>query len=246
MKRIPGRLKVTAHSTRVAHPRRTARFLGLTGIWMAMLIARLGEATRADVLGDASYFNAIPHTLVTFEVDGSGNPVILFNGSSQSMPVNEYAGLGFTFNVPVSWVNDGGVSFDAAQAIGGSPENAIPGGSNDFFRILFTNPVKAFGFWVVNNNTASPTPQFTALDELNQPIEQAVFQGALIDGSIGAADYGFMGISSTTPIHAVEILKQATIFDNFRFAVVPEPASSVIFLVAFGVAVAWHRVRYLW
>jgi hypothetical protein len=90
------------------------------------------------------------------------NPVILSNGSSREMPFGEYAALGFTFNPVIRWINDAGPDFDAAQAIGGSPEISIPSGTKDDYFINFSVPVRAFGFWVINNNTAGVTPVFEA------------------------------------------------------------------------------------
>jgi hypothetical protein len=185
---------------------------------------------RAGIILDADFFSGIPHTLVTFEADGSGNPVNLYNGETRPMPFDEYATLGFTFNPEIIWVNDKGVNFDAAQAIGGSPENSISAWNNNFF-INFSVPVQVFGFWVVNNNKARVTPVFEAYGA-NGLIETVRFEGAAIDGTIGIADYGFLGIVADEGITGIHTTKEATIFDNFMFSAIPEPAT--ILLLALG------------
>lgn len=71
------------------------------------------------------------------------------------------------------------------------------------------------------------------------------FTGGLVDGTIGIATYGFMGITSTTPIAAVDIVKDATILDNFRFSTVPEPSATAAAALC-GVLVTLARRRRRW
>ena len=210
---------------------------------VAALVSAAGSGARADVISDAAFFTPIPHTLVTFDVDGAGNTVNLAQGQSTAMPAAEYASLGITFNPAVNWVNDGDADFDAAQAIGGSVPIAIPSGSHPAFRIQFSTPVHAFGFWVVDNANVTTRPRFTALNGLSQTIEQVTFTGGLVDGTIGIARYGFMGISSPTAIAAIDITKQATIFDNFYFSAVPEPASAAALLALPALALSRRRPK---
>jgi hypothetical protein len=49
-----------------------------------------------------------------------------------------------------------------------------------------------------------------------------------IDGTIGYADYGFLGIASEQNITHVRIVNYATEFDNLTFSPVPEPVSLLL------------------
>lgn len=182
---------------------------------------------RAGIVVDADFFSEIPHTLVTFETDGSGNPVELNSGESRDMPSDEYVALGFTFEPAIKWVNDGSVSFDAAQAIGGSLQIGIPQWSHDDFLIHFSVPVRVFGFWVINNNGAEQTSIFEAYSNSGL-IETVQFAGIAIDGTIEYADYGFLGIVADQDITSIHITKEATVLDNFMFSAVPEPATLLL------------------
>ena len=195
------------------------------GVVVATMLASACTAGAAPI-SDAAFFNPLSHTLVTFEVDGAGNPLNIAESGAVQMPAGEYASLGITFNPAITWVNDSGADFEAAQAIGGSAPVAIPDFLEDAFRIQFSPPVHAVGFWVVDNTGRPTRPQFTALDGALQTIEQVTFTGGFVDGTIGVAAYGFMGITSTTPIAAVDIVKDATNFDSFRFSTVPEPSAA--------------------
>jgi hypothetical protein len=182
---------------------------------------------RAGIILDADFFSGIPHTLVEFEKDGSGNPVILTNGDSRPMPSDEYAAFGFTFDPVIEWVNDASDAFDAAQAIGGSPEISIPSATKDDYFINFSVPVRAFGFWVINNSWVGVIPVFEAYGASGL-VETVRFEGDAIDGNIGRADYGFLGIVADEDITGIHTTKEATIFDNFMFSSIPEPATLLL------------------
>lgn len=206
---------------------RAGRLLSIAG---GLSVAALAHA---GVISDASYFNPLPTTLIDFETDGLGSPVSLIEGQIMLMPAAEYASVGVTFSPQVYWVNDASGDFDSAQALGGSLDNAIPSSAVNTFTINFSVPVQAFGLWVVNNSTADPNgPTFTARDGSNQVIESVQFNGALVDGTVGVASYGFMGIFSPTQISSVTITKQAAIFDDLRFSTAPTPGALGVLGVA--------------
>lgn len=199
---------------------------------LCLVAIALAMPARAGIILDADFFSTIPHSLVTFETDGSGEPVNLGWGESQDMPYDEYATLGFTFNPGIRWVNDGSDSFDAAQAIGGSPEIGIPSSIEGDYFIDFSVPVRAFGFWVINNSMAVEIPVFEAYGA-GGLIETVQFNGAAIDGTIedadyGDADYGFLGIVADQDITNIHITKEATVLDNFMFSAVPEPTTLLL------------------
>lgn len=206
------------------------------------LVALLGRPVWADAIDDASFFDSIRHTLITFETDGEGLPVIVPSGSVIPMPSDEYSAFGILLGPSVGWANDAAPTFDAAQAIGGSLPNAITG-FVDVFDLVFTVPVHAFGFWVVNNDSVSTLPMFLAFDANDNAIEAVVFEGGLVDGTIGVAEYGFMGISSAVEIGRVRISKEATIFDNLMFSAVPAPGALGLLTVA--CFATWRRSRHL-
>lgn len=210
-------------------------------VGVVVAVAGLAWTAGAGVISDVSHFSSIPTTLVDFETNGGGSPVILAEGGTLLMPAGEYGALGITFSPQVHWVNDGSSDFDSAQAIGGSLDNAIPSSAVNVFTLSFSTPVRSFGLWVVNNhNVDAAGPIFEARDASNQLIESVQFNGGLIDGTVGVASYGFMGVWSATPIASVTITKQAAIFDDLRISPdVPAPACGAVL----GAAGLWSLRR---
>lgn len=196
-----------------------------------MTLIALGCAPLfAVVLSGPEYFDAIPHTFVDFETDGSGTPVLLAEGQSRLMSSTEYAALGFTFDAGASWLNDGGSSTAQAQAIYGGGYNVMKFPYQNIFSIYLTTPIDSFGFWLMKSNSYVNDPLFEAHtygpDGL---IESAEFSGDLIDGSIGVIDYGFLGIAADQPITRIDITTDQTLtLDNFMFVPVPEPATLLL------------------
>jgi MYXO-CTERM domain-containing protein len=221
----------------------------LLGVLAAGSMLGLAPQARATAITDASFFNGLPTTLITFETDGAGNPVTLIQGQRQVMPAGAYLPQGVTFtgiDAPVNWANDGNAAFDAAQSIGASPVNSIPSSLCNQFVVTFNVPVTAFGFFVANNRTADPNgPSFVARDSAGNILDQAQWGAKFIDGTITTpnttADYGFMGLTTGTPIASVTITKQAAIFDDLRFS--PVPAPGALALAGIGGLLATRRRR---
>lgn len=196
-----------------------------------LLVGTMSSAS-AQVIADRSFFDTLPSTLIDFETRVDGTPVVLRPGDSETLPAREYSSQGVTFNMDIEWVNDALLEFDAAQAIGGSPDIGIPAAADDF-TMFFDAPVRAFGFWVVNNRTVATDPRFEAFDASGASLGVAVFNGDLVDGVIGGiAEYGFMGIASPgAPIASVRITKDATMFDDLIYTTVPAPASTTAIIL---------------
>jgi hypothetical protein len=205
-------------------------------IFLAAVVA-LSFSSRpasAMVILDPNFFSGTTYMVITFETDGMGNKLNIAEGQTKSMPSDEYAHYGFTFEPDISWVNDAGSAFDEAQVIGGSPKIGIPAGNEDDFTINLSFPVRAFGFWVINNPdplASEPYPYLTleayGADGL---IEEVTFEGDAIDGVIGSSvEYGFLGIASDQFITSVHVTKGATMLDNFTYSPIPEPATVVLF-----------------
>jgi hypothetical protein len=206
------------------------------------LAAALAGGAGATPVDSRDFFSPFSPTLTTWEVRGNGAPITLLEGGTMALPAGEYASSGFTFSQDIAWVNDGSATFNAAQALAGSPEIAIPSAAFNSFDILFTVPTDAFGFVVINNSGASAPPAFTAFNALNQPIETVTWGAAFIDGTVGNAEYGFMGISSPADkIARVSVTKQAAILDDFLFATIPGPGAAAV--LAAGLICAGRRRR---
>ena len=186
---------------------------------LAAVVWVCGAAAQAEVIDSADFFTPLTHTLLTFEVDGHGNPVTLGEGGWQSMPGGEYRSQGVVFLPGILWVNDGAPEVDVVLTIGGSPKNCVTSFQNDFVT-SFTTPVYAFGCWVLHNRDFGSRPILTAYAESGAVIERVVFEGSLVDGAIAPLEYGFMGIASPFPIARVRIQKEAAEFDDFRFTTV--------------------------
>jgi len=205
----------------------------------AALMTIAATAPAQTPIYESSFFDALPHTLLDMETDGSGAPVTLINGASREMGPSEYQRFGVLFNPTISWVNDQSMEFDQALAIGGSLENGFAAGNDDMFDIIFTGEVHAFGAWVVSNRNLLPRPTFTAYDAAGNIIDEVVFDGRFVDGNISFAEYGFMGIASTTPIAKVSVVKEAAMFDDLRYSIVPAPSAAA--LIALGLVAARRR-----
>jgi len=198
----------------------------------ALLFAALPISADAAIITSKSFFDELPSTTITFDVTGDGAPVNLIDGQSLTMPTAEYQAQGVLFQSPILWVNDGTTAFDVVQLIGGSLDISIPSASIDSFTILFTIPVRSVGFFVANNHIVDPAgPSFIARDAQNNILQSLVFgsqdiASPFVAGRFQFVDYGFMGLTSETPIASLTINKQAAIFDDFIFsAQVPSPSS---------------------
>lgn len=158
------------------------------------------------------------------------------------MPAAEYQSLGFVFDRDIAWVNDANASFNGAQSLVGSPQNAIPSAAFGSFEILFSTPTDAFGFVVINNVNATIEPSFTAYNAANLVIETVTWSPAFTQGTLGIAEYGFMGIASPQDkIARITLTKQTALFDDFLFATIPGPGAAGI--VGLGLTLAAGRRR---
>ena len=204
----------------------------LTFLTCVATLAFNSRSASAMVILDSDFFSGTTHMVITFETDGMGNKLNLAQGQSQSMPADEYAHYGFTLEPDISWVNDAGSEFDEAQVIGGSLEIGIPAGDEDDFIINLSFPVRAFGFWVINNPVAEDEPYpYLTLQAYgdNGLIEEVKFEGDAIDGIIDdSAEYGFLGIASDQFITSIHVTKGATVLDNFMYSPIPEPSTFLI------------------
>ena len=192
----------------------------------------------ALVITDSDFFSDKTHIVITFETDGMGNKLNLVEGQSKSMPADEYAHYGFTFEPNISWVNDTAWAFDEAQAIGGSPKIGIVSIDEDDFTINMSFPTRAFGFWVINYHI----PEFVVTLEAHGNdglIEEVSFEGDAIDGIVidqaldGNIEYGFLGIASDQFITSIHVTKGATMLDNFMYSPIPEPATVILLGLGF-------------
>jgi len=215
---------------------RRALALGALAVWGC-------SAAQAGPIYDASFFSSISHTTINFETDRDGNSVVVAEGQTLYMYGDEYSPFGVAFDQDIYWVNDNGNDFEAAQAIGGSPEISIPGPAVVMTDLImsFNVPVRAFGLWVIDRNNKPNVPSFQARNASGGIIETVTFQGAFVDGSVGIQDYGLMGIYAEQNIASVKLSYDYTGFDNLMFSPVPEPGCAV--LLAAGTAAIMRTRR---
>lgn len=218
----------------------------LTFLIAVLVLSFSSRPASAMIITDSDFFSDKTHIVITFETDGMGNKLNLAQGDL-SMPADEYAHYGFTFEPSISWTNDAGNAFDEAQAIGGSPEIGIPG-ADDEFTINFSFPVRAFGFWVIND-PAIENEQFPFLTlqayDADGLIEEVTFEGDAIDDVIvyrdlvaggyieNRVEYGFLGIASDQFITSIHVTKGLTVLDNFTYSPIPEPATAILLGLGF-------------
>ncbi len=202
---------------------------------LCAILAAAVPTAWAGTISDASFFSSLTHTVIDFETDGSGYAT----SHMQTLWSDEYTALGVDFSDDLTYIDETETYFEAAQAIGGSLEMSIPSPSEDAFSIIFSTQVRAVGFWVVNNNTVTEIPTFVAKNSSGGTIDTVTFTGGLIDGTIGIADYGFMGIWATEDIAQLDVTKDATLLDDLTFSPTPEPATLAV--LAIGAALLVRR-----
>lgn len=175
-----------------------------------------GVPLRAAPITDFTFFDSIPHTEITFETDGAGT-VLLFPPSNYTFPSTEYAAQGVTILPEVRIVRDNDSCFRLVQNINGSQPAGLAAQSTS--RMEFSPPISAFAVSFVAVSFQFAT--FTANDINGDPIETATFAPPFIDGTgCGFLEFGVIGISSTTPIHSVDIAAPLSgNIDNLNFAV---------------------------
>lgn len=182
------------------------------------------SATQAAPITDVSFFtNSLdPHILNTFELRGDGSFIFLSPGTGNSFPAAEYAGQGLTFEPITAIAMDGNRCFRLLQDLGGPGFTGIL--ASNTTALVFDPPVSSFGFWFVVGVDFPAT--FTALDQNGNVIETATSGGVFADATAGCAFnvifvktfvYGFIGMSSTTPIHRVEIDAVEGMIDDLRY-----------------------------
>lgn len=204
----------------------------LTFLIAVVALSFSSRPALALVILDPNFFSDKTHIVITFETDGMGNKLQIAEGQTKSMPANEYAHYGFTFEPDISWINEADLAFDEAQVIGGSPKIGITPGDEDDFIINMSFPARAFGFWVINNtNQADELYPYLTLEAYGADglIEAVTFEGDAIDGVIdGSAEYGFLGIASEKFITSIHITKGDAMLDNFTYSPIPEPATVIL------------------
>jgi hypothetical protein len=212
-------------------------------------------AHAAFVIDDRAYFAGIEHTMLDFETNGDGAPVVLPDLGSQYFRKDEYAGAGVRFEDGVAWSRfrapsfgsqlfpNGGVG-DALDAVGSWP-TAI-GSAESTWGIDFTTEVHAVGIGVVQSGFPGiPDPilttTLTAFGADGSELGVVRLWDRFIDGGFGDAylggafgeeyrqySFGFLGLVSETPIARVEFSWAAfSIFDDLHFSAIPAPGAGV-------------------
>jgi hypothetical protein len=192
--------------------------------WIGLCLVLSASLAQAAPITDPSYFNSISHTEITFDVHGDGSPFspIL---SSQTLPSSEYASMGVSFLPSTRLSQDSDSCFRFVQnfAGGSTPYGLVASQTQS---MVFNPPVSAFGCVFVA--IAFQNATFTARDINGGLIETAIFTGPFIDGTgCGFLEYGFIGITSTTPIARVDVAAFSGLMDNLRFALLDADSDGV-------------------
>lgn len=208
---------------------------------MAIALGCAHDSVQAasGVVSDVSFFTGIPHAFLTFDLDRSGEPVVVAPGGVKVMPGDEYARHGLVFQPEVWWGNEADPLTDQVQALGGSPEILLQNPGE--FDWAFTVPVYAFGFWMISSGGPSALrPEIVALGTGGLELGRVVFGPDVQHGAVGSLSYGFVGIVSDSPIAGGRIEHAAFSIDNLHFTSVPQsvPEPNVTLLFGMGALIA--------
>ena len=212
------------------------------------LVALAPQAQGGFVIGEKSFFDFVPHTLIDFETRADGTDPFFGAGPTEivHMPETEYAPFGFQFSEAsdVGWIK---VHRDGVQdvlASGGSPEIFAGVGSGDEAVIEFLVPVRAFGLFALSERLAffpfPPPSGLRVFDTEGNLLDEFLLEGDLLDGQIGFFEFGFMGYASDVDIGRVEVVRN-TVFgiDDLFFSAVPAPGGAAV--MALGALGAGRR-----
>lgn len=188
------------------------------------------SSLQAAPITDKSFFttNPEPHILIPFDQLGDGSQIFQSPGQPLLLPGTEHLGQGVTFEPSITILTHGNRCIKILVSFSGTGQ-FIGMSLGDTTAMVFDPPVSAFGFWFVLEADFPAT--FTALDAAGGVIETVTSGGIFVDGSSVCSqasiftktmEFGFMGISSTTPIHRVEfdvVIDGGlpVILDNLRF-----------------------------
>lgn len=223
---------------------RHSSFRDILGFACSLPLVVLAAATAAgQPISSADYFTGIPHTLLTFETDGSGNAVTVPEGGVSLLSATEYVTQGIVFDRDIWWGNEASSDADAALALGGSLQLSLQAPLPEDYTISFTGPVRAFGFWMIHHTGVTLHPTMTILDDQLEQIETLSFTPDRYAGVVGEVAYGFVGFVSDRNIASVRIERNASNIDNLHLSPIPEPGTwSLLGLAAISLAgYAWLR-----
>ncbi len=213
-------------------------FIAASAIMLAVNTLAMGS-----IIDDKSQFVG-DFTVIDFETFADGTPIDLEPGQAGSFLPSLYAPLGVRISgasIPLIGRFDSATpqAIAALDAVG-SPTNVLGGyfegpDPDGWLRLDFTVPVNAVGVATINRSDGAEVT-FGIYDAFDQLIETADFAGAVIDGSMLAADfdtefdfdfdYGFLGLFSVdTPIAYAVMSEDITTFDDLHFGVIPEPGT---------------------
>jgi hypothetical protein len=201
-----------------------SQFVRLPQVVALCLCLASAGPMRAAPITDPGFFSAISHTQLSFEQDGAGvtfSPII----SNQTLPSTEYASSGVSFLPNTRLARDSDSCFRLVQdfAGGSTPYGLVASQTQS---MVFNPPVSAFGCVFVA--IAFQNATFTAKDINGAVIETAEFTGPFVDGTgCGFLEYGFIGITSSTPIASVDVAAFSGFIDNLRFALLDADSDGV-------------------
>jgi len=225
---------------------------------MQMRILALGAALAAgghaagqtQFFTDPGFLDDTPHTLIDFETDKDGNPIVLDDGEAGGLLGSFFNKQGILFASEIIIGNPTGDA-DAALIAGGSPENRMGFEDNDGSSGIAPidsadNPFHTFGIFIMEH-----VPSASSL-----AMELRTFEGGLIDSvaidesilvdQIGDIRFGFIGFETTEPVAFVGFRTETFFsygFDDLRFAVVPSPGAAPLLVGACAFGVVRRRRR---
>ena len=198
----------------------------------ALLIAASAHA-GTQFFTDPGFMNSIPHTLIDFETNKFGEPIVLAEGEVFGTQGSFYNDLGILFSAQTLLIGNPTGDVDTAVSTGASPNNVMglePRNQHPAIAASISpissgeKPFSAFGVFIVADTRFAGGLRFDLLAFDGTLIDTVSIDDSVLVDVFGTARSGFIGFETDEAVATVGIFSptlSAYAFDDLRFAFVP-------------------------